>query len=75
MTVSENDLSSVSAGDLLLTTVSSCDVVPYDDTVLLEKLDSLNYLCNALLFFFVFYWLESRIRSAVRGLMPNGKSD
>lgn len=70
MTVSENNIQTVSQGDAVLL---QAETIQEDFSDVAIQLENLNYTALALLFFIIFSWVENRLRSAVRKVMKNGE--
>ncbi len=51
------------------------EYIPYDDTILIEKISDLNSNLLCIIFLIIVIWAESRIRNAVWRYFGHGKSD
>ena len=86
-TVSGNDIDSeniqsVSQGDAPIlednstyTETETYTNVPYDDTILLQKIDTIVNTNICIIFIILFVWVEYRIRNAVWRYFGHGKSN
>lgn len=76
------EIQSVSQGDALVlednntyTETEAVTYIPYDDTILLQKIDTLANANICIIWLIIAIWVEKRLRNAVGRYFGHGKFD